>query len=59
MWSMPKKSTELKTQALAFQQLKEQDQPTQRLLFQKILKGFEDQESVLADHQLRIQSLEA
>ena len=27
-------------------------------MFRKILKGFEEQESVLADHQLRIQSLE-
>ena len=27
-------------------------------MFKKILKGFEEQESVLADHQLRIQSLE-
>ena len=27
-------------------------------MFRKILKGFEEQESVLTDHQLRIQSLE-
>jgi hypothetical protein len=31
---------------------------TQRLLFQKIIKGFEEQKSVLADHSYRIQSLE-
>jgi hypothetical protein len=31
---------------------------TQRLLFQKIIKGFEEQESVLADNSHRIQSLE-
>ena len=31
---------------------------TQRLVFRKIVKGFEEQESVLADHKLRIQSLE-
>ena len=31
---------------------------TQRLLFRKIIKGFEEQESVLTDHDHRIQSLE-
>ena len=31
---------------------------TQRLLFRKIVKGFEEQESILASHELRIQSLE-
>ena len=30
----------------------------QRLLFQKIIKGFKEQESVLADYSYRIQSLE-
>jgi hypothetical protein len=59
IWSTPRMSTELKAQALAFQQLEEHDRPTQRLLFRKILKGFEEQESILADHELRIQSLEA
>ena len=58
IWSTPKKSIELKAQAAEFQKLQNQDFITQRLLFRKILKGFEEQESVLADHQLRIQSLE-
>ena len=31
---------------------------TQRLLFRKIIKGFKEQKSVLADHDHRIQSLE-
>ena len=31
---------------------------TQKLLFRKIIKGFKEQESVLADHSYRIQSLE-
>ena len=31
---------------------------TQRLLFRKVRKGFEEQESILADHELRIHSLE-
>jgi hypothetical protein len=30
---------------------------TQRLLFRKIIKGFEEQESVLADNGHKIQSL--
>ena len=30
----------------------------QRLLFRKIIKGFKEQESVLADYKLRIYSLE-
>ena len=59
VWSIPKKSLELKTQAFEFQKLQNQDFFTQRLLFRKIVKGFEEQESVLADHQLKIQSLEA
>ena len=53
-WSTPKKSTELKAQATKFQELQEQDGFTQRLLFQKIIKGFEEQESVLVSHELRI-----
>ena len=30
----------------------------QRLLFRKIIKGFEEQESILVDYELRIHSLE-
>jgi hypothetical protein len=52
-WSTPKKSTELKAQTVEFQRLQEQDQFTRRLLFRKILKGFEVQESVLADQELK------
>jgi hypothetical protein len=58
MWSTPKKSTDLKVQAAEFQKLNEQGFFTQRLLFRKILKGFEEQESVLADKELQIKSLE-
>jgi hypothetical protein len=36
----------------------ETDYSTQRLLFRKIVKGFEEQESVLADYELKIRSLE-
>ena len=38
--------------------LKDSNPFTKRLLFRKIIKGFEEQESVLADHGHRIQSLE-
>jgi hypothetical protein len=58
IWSTPKKSVELKAQAAEFQKLQDQDYITQRLLFRKILKGFEEQESVLASYTLKIQSLE-
>ena len=56
--STPRKSTELKAQVARFQTLDTSDSTTQRLLFRKILKGFEEQESTLADHSYRIQSLE-
>jgi hypothetical protein len=54
----PKTSTELKAQAIKFQKLQEQDHSTQRLLFRKIIKSFEEHECVLADYELKIQSLE-
>ena len=54
----PRKSTEIKAQVAKFQMLVDSDPSTQRLLFRKIIKGFEEQESVLADHSYRIQSLE-
>ena len=57
--SIPKKSTNIKAQIAQFQGLQEQDNFTKRLLFRKIIKGFEEQESILANHELRIKSLEA
>ena len=38
--------------------LRDSNPSIQRLLFGKIIKGFEEQESVLADHDHRMQSLE-
>ena len=52
VWSIPKKSTDLKAQTAEFQGLYTQADCTQRLLFRKIIKGFEEQESVLASHGL-------
>jgi formate dehydrogenase maturation protein FdhE len=57
--STPRKSIEIKAQVARFQKLGDDDPSTQRLLFRKIIKGFEEQESVLADHSYRIQFLEA
>jgi hypothetical protein len=54
----PRKSTEIKAQVARFQELEDQGPSTQRLLFRKIVKGFEDQEATLANHSFRIQSLE-
>jgi formate dehydrogenase maturation protein FdhE len=54
----PRKSTEIKAQVARFQMLAESNPSTQRLLFRKIIKGFEEQESVLADNGHKIQSLE-
>jgi hypothetical protein len=59
VWLTPKKSTELKAQAAEFRKLQDQGNQAQRLLFRKIVKGFEEQESVLASQELKIQSLEA
>jgi hypothetical protein len=56
--STPRKSTEIKAQVARFQELEDSHPSIQRLLFRKIVKGFEEQESVLADHSYRIQSLE-
>ena len=54
----PRKSTEIKAQLARFEKLDESGPSTQRLLFRKIIKGFEDQESVLASNSYQIQSLE-
>ena len=58
-WSTPKKSTELKSQAREFQRLQDPDLVTQRILFRKITKGFEEHESILASQEVQIQSLKA
>jgi hypothetical protein len=57
--STPRKSTEIKTQIARFQIPKHNNPSTQKVLFRKIVKGFEEQESVLADNSYRIQSLTA
>ena len=59
VWPIPKKSTTLKAQAAEFHKLQDKGHLTQRLLFRKIVKGFEEQESILASDELRIESLEA
>jgi 4-hydroxybenzoate polyprenyltransferase len=56
--STPRKSTEVKAQVTRYQNLGINDPSTQRILFRKIIKGFEDQESILASNSYKIQSLE-
>ena len=48
--STPRKSTEIKAQVAKFQMFKDSDPLTQRLFIQKVIKGFEEQESVLTDN---------
>jgi 4-hydroxybenzoate polyprenyltransferase len=58
LFCTPQKSAEIKVQVAKFQMLGQSNPSTQRLLFRKIVKGFEEQESILADHSYKIQSLE-
>lgn len=57
-WSTPRKSKELQEQVKTFIKLDEQHQTTQRQLFRKISKGYEEKEALLASAELKIQALE-
>jgi hypothetical protein len=57
-WTTPRKSVDLRDQLRSAQQLQETDQFTQRQLFKKITKGFDEKDSLLAEVRLRIQALE-
>jgi hypothetical protein len=54
----PRKSIEIKAQLARFQSLGESDVLTSRLLARKVIKQFEEQETTLAYHSYRKQSLE-
>ncbi|KAM9874670.1 transposase [Verticillium dahliae] len=56
-WSTPRKTVDLQVQLAQFSQL---DRPTntQRLLFRKVQKGFEEKDCLLATQERRIQILE-
>jgi 4-hydroxybenzoate polyprenyltransferase len=58
VFTTPQKSIDIKAQVAKFQMLQDNSVITQRLLFRKITKGFEDQESIIADQSYKIQSLE-
>ncbi|KAK8121468.1 transposase [Apiospora kogelbergensis] len=58
VWSTPKKSIDLQRQLRGFHQLQQTDLPTQRQLFRKIQKGFDEKDYLLMDAELRIQALE-
>ena len=51
---IPRKSTEIKAQVAKFQMFKDSDLLTERLFIRKVIKGFEEQESVLVDNSYRI-----
>jgi 4-hydroxybenzoate polyprenyltransferase len=59
IWETPRKAADLISQARLAQSLKASGKATQRQLFRKIAKGFEEKDSLLTDAQLRIQALEA
>lgn len=58
VWSTPKKADDLKDQLGLFNKL-EQSTTTQRLLFQKVRKAFDEKDVQLAVAQRKIESLEA
>ena len=58
VWSTPKKSIDLQRQLRGFHQLQQTDLPTQRQLFRKIQKGFDEKDYLIMDAELRIQALE-
>jgi hypothetical protein len=57
--STPRKSTEVKAQVARAKNLQKSGYSTERLLVRKIIKGWEGQESIIADQSFQIQSLQA
>ncbi|KAK8106695.1 transposase [Apiospora kogelbergensis] len=56
--SLPTYSIDLQRQLRGFHQLQQTDLPTQRQLFRKIQKGFDEKDYLIMDAELRIQALE-
>jgi hypothetical protein len=57
LWSTPRKSKDLRDQIHTFNQL-DTDQSTNRLLFRKITKAFDEKDHLLATAERRVQALE-
>ena len=56
---IPKKSEDIRVQALQITGLGEADSTTTRILFRKVAKGLDEKDFVIAQHELRIKQLEA
>jgi hypothetical protein len=57
-WQTPRKVKDIYLQANTVSRLDNLDLPTQRQLFQKITKGFDEKDYTLAEAELRIKQLE-
>jgi hypothetical protein len=58
-WSTPKAGKELRSQVNIITQFGQDDLPTRRLLFRKVIKGFDKKDFALGQAEIRIQQLEA
>ena len=58
-WETSKTAKDIYSQTRTLSQLGDDDIPTQRLLFRKITKGFDEKDYALAGAKLRIEQLEA
>lgn len=58
-WETPKRSADLKAQVLTLRNLKDTDNSTRRLLFNKIAKSFDNKDAIIANQELKIKALEA
>jgi len=58
-WQTPRKARDVYMQVNTVSRLGNLDLPTQRQLFRKITKGFDEKDFALAEAELRIQQLEA
>ncbi|TVY27535.1 hypothetical protein LHYA1_G003645 [Lachnellula hyalina] len=58
-WETPKAAKEVRLQVETISRLGNSDLPTQRLLFRKVLKGFDERDYALAQARLQVTQLEA
>lgn len=59
LWETPKAAREVRKQVETISQLGDSDLPTQRQLFRKVVKGFDEKDYALAQANLRVTQLEA
>ena len=58
-WETPHKSKDIREQARQITGLGDADPATCRVLFRKVVKGLDEKDFVIAQHELRIKQLEA